>query len=367
MDMELKEQETKAKNDAIQATVKKDARNARMNRLLLLRKEQKNDEEQSTTETNGKCNETDMEHTSETNGKSSEKTLNDKQILSGILENDIFAKNDNILSTKMTTNTKYFGRENKHLSGNFDDSEGYYVVRLGDIIRGKYEVIGNQGRGVYSSVLRVRELIARKHGPRYVKQHTSHINVNKEEEEDEDMNDERQVFVIKVIRNNEHMKKQGLREIEFLSQVKERDPNNNKYCIKIIESFEYRNHICLVFEAMVCDLRSLLKKIGANQGLSIQATWQYTRQLLKALSLLHELEIIHADIKPDNILVSSDHNSVRLCDFGSSFKCDEVEITPYLGSRFYRAPEISCVFICVCIYFYFVCLFSDWFEMGSVE
>ena len=33
-------------------------------------------------------------------------------------------------------------------------------------------------------------------------------------------------------------------------------------------------------------------------------------------------------------------NIVKVCDLGSASKIDDCEITPYLVSRFYRAPEI---------------------------
>jgi len=44
----------------------------------------------------------------------------------------------------------------------------------------------------------------------------------------------------------------------------------------------------------------------------------------------------------DNILVSADFGTVQLADFGSAIASDspELQVTPYLVSRFYRAPEI---------------------------
>ncbi|GJD11184.1 Serine/threonine-protein kinase PRP4 [Galdieria sulphuraria] len=51
-------------------------------------------------------------------------------------------------------------------------------------------------------------------------------------------------------------------------------------------------------------------------------------------------KMIHADLKPDNILVNEEKNMVKICDFGSACFTDECDITPYLVSRFYRAPEI---------------------------
>lgn len=46
------------------------------------------------------------------------------------------------------------------------------------------------------------------------------------------------------------------------------------------------------------------------------------------------------DIKPDNILVNESKLVLKLCDFGSASHINDNDITPYLVSRFYRAPEI---------------------------
>jgi serine/threonine-protein kinase PRP4 len=89
------------------------------------------------------------------------------------------------------------------------------------------------------------------------------------------------------------------------------------------------------------NLREVLKKYGKNGGLNIAAVRIYTKQLLLALSLLKKCNIIHADIKPDNMLVTASKSTLKLCDLGSASDVSENESTPYLVSRFYRAPEIS--------------------------
>ncbi len=96
-----------------------------------------------------------------------------------------------------------------------------------------------------------------------------------------------------------------------------------------------------MFECLNVNLRQVLKKFGKNQGLNLKAVRSYTAQLFLALSLLQKSRIIHADIKPDNVLVNENHATLKLADFGSAFYIEENEVTPYLVSRFYRAPEIS--------------------------
>ena len=50
--------------------------------------------------------------------------------------------------------------------------------------------------------------------------------------------------------------------------------------------------------------------------------------------------VLHADIKPDNILCDASQRLVKICDFGSAMLAGDNEVTPYLVSRFYRSPEV---------------------------
>ena len=59
------------------------------------------------------------------------------------------------------------------------------------------------------------------------------------------------------------------------------------------------------------------------------------------LALMRKANILHADLKPDNLLVNDARNILKICDLGSASDASENEITPYLVSRYYRAPEIS--------------------------
>lgn len=51
------------------------------------------------------------------------------------------------------------------------------------------------------------------------------------------------------------------------------------------------------------NLREVVKKFGKDVGLNIRAVRAYAHQLFLAMSLLRKCNVMHADIKPDNILV----------------------------------------------------------------
>ncbi|KAF9605419.1 hypothetical protein IFM89_017158 [Coptis chinensis] len=40
---------------------------------------------------------------------------------------------------------------------NFDNAEGYYTCRFGEVLYDQYEVIANLGKGVFSTVVRARD------------------------------------------------------------------------------------------------------------------------------------------------------------------------------------------------------------------
>jgi hypothetical protein len=45
-----------------------------------------------------------------------------------------------------------------HLNDNWDDSEGYYKIKIGELLNGQYAVYSVTGQGVFSNVVRARDL-----------------------------------------------------------------------------------------------------------------------------------------------------------------------------------------------------------------
>ena len=64
----------------------------------------------------------------------------------------------------------------------------------------------------------------------------------------------------------------------------------------------------------------VLAKFGAGVGIRIDAVRLYAKQLLKGLQLLNKLGIVHADLKPHNIVCSQNWSVIKMCDFGSAFR-----------------------------------------------
>jgi len=65
------------------------------------------------------------------------------------------------------------------------------------------------------------------------------------------------------------------------------------------------------------------------------------RQVLEGLAYLHAMNVIHRDIKPDNILVDRKKDVVKLCDFGVGklFAGEDDLVRKTEGTPFFLAPE----------------------------
>ena len=85
------------------------------------------------------------------------------------------------------------------------------------------------------------------------------------------------------------------------------------------------------------DLQMVLRR----EPLSIQRALSYIEQVCAGLGYAHSQGIIHRDIKPQNILLTADHSTAKIADFGvARFSIADSPITR-VGTNIYAPPEHS--------------------------
>jgi len=103
--------------------------------------------------------------------------------------------------------------------------------------------------------------------------------------------------------------------------------------------------IYLVFEFMETDLHAAIRASILQDIHKQYIIWQS----LKALKYMHSAELLHRDMKPSNLLLNSDC-LMKVADFGLARSLketvrtaadeDKAQLTDYVATRWYRAPEI---------------------------
>ena len=120
-------------------------------------------------------------------------------------------------------------------------------------------------------------------------------------------------------------------EVEVLSKL------HHPFINQILDNFETDTHFFIVMEYVCGDLLSFIRK---RNKLSESIAQIIFKQLIEGLKYIHKKNIIHRDIKLDNILIDTT-NTVKICDFGVSRKINKGEkIYERCGTPAYIAPEI---------------------------
>ncbi|XP_066991708.2 cyclin-dependent kinase-like 2 [Anabrus simplex] len=145
-----------------------------------------------------------------------------------------------------------------------------------------------------------------------------------------------QVVAIKKFIETEEdhaVRKMALREIRLLKKLR------HDNLVNLIEVFRRKRRFYLVFEFMD---HTVLEELEENvSGLGDETSRKYIFQVIRGIDFCHANNIVHRDVKPENVLVSR-LGVVKLCDFGFArcliFPGDNY--TDYVATRWYRAPEL---------------------------
>ena len=88
------------------------------------------------------------------------------------------------------------------------------------------------------------------------------------------------------------------------------------------------------------DHGSLLTQLGDNMGFGEDLGRLIFAQLLDGLEAIHNSNIVHRDIKIENIMLSGNDYTLKYVDFGFATEKSNGYLTSYLGTPNYAAPEV---------------------------
>ncbi|XP_067890786.1 striated muscle preferentially expressed protein kinase [Heterodontus francisci] len=126
----------------------------------------------------------------------------------------------------------------------------------------------------------------------------------------------------------------AVRELEILSQL------DHERIVYFHDAFEKKNSVIIVLE--LCAQEELFDRLIRKPCVLETELRLYIRQILEGISYLNQNNILHLDIKPDNILMAdSSSESVRICDLGNAqVVTPETPQFCRFGTPEYISPEI---------------------------
>lgn len=126
------------------------------------------------------------------------------------------------------------------------------------------------------------------------------------------------------------MYKSGLREAKVHLEL-----SNNENCVKMIMSWHQNTELFMVFELCRESVDDFVHRV---KQVPEKVVWSFLRDMLNALKSLHDRNLVHLDVKLENILITYD-NRFKLADFGLVCDVNQTRSQPEGDSR-YMAPEV---------------------------
>merc|ERR1712159_576344 len=164
---------------------------------------------------------------------------------------------------------------------------GYHVVNIGDPFQGRYHVIRKLGWGHFSTVWLAWDLT------------------------------DKSFVALKIVKSAPHYTETAVDEMKLLRTIHTAIPDDPGYphVVQLLDDFRingiHGSHVCMVFEVLGHNLLKFIIK-SSYRGISLPMAKTILRQTLLGLNYIHtKCNVIHTDIKPENILVCISQDEIQ--------------------------------------------------------
>lgn len=111
---------------------------------------------------------------------------------------------------------------------------------------------------------------------------------------------------------------------------------NHPHVAHIYDTGEHDGELYIVMEYI--QGRSLTSHLKTGPTLTLERTVRWTREICEGLDAAHSRNVLHHDIKPDNIMITN-QGEVKIVDFGLASFADVTQSHTGVGTPLYKAPE----------------------------
>ncbi|AIO00576.1 serine/threonine-protein kinase, putative [Leishmania panamensis] len=160
---------------------------------------------------------------------------------------------------------------------------GYHHVVIGEVYNDRYRVVKKLGWGYFSTVWLVWD---------YLKERYQ---------------------AMKIQKSAASYSEAAYDEIKLLTEIMEADPHKTRCCARLNDYFKHTGpngtHVCMLFDVYGENLLSLMERYE-YRGIPLPIVKCIARQVLIGLDHINSIDIIHTDLKPENVLLSTPKHSI---------------------------------------------------------
>ena len=181
------------------------------------------------------------------------------------------------------------------------------MINIGETIDNRYNILEHLGTGGMADVFEAKDLITSK------------------------------IVAIKILK--EELKDEKSNIASFSEEARSSASMSHQNIMEIYNEGSYKGCPYLVIEYL--ENQTLLDKIEYFTKFSVNEGCQIMLQLLEAISYTHRHNIIHRDIKPQNIMILS-NGMIKITDFGVATALNSTQLTQtnsVMGTVHYLPPE----------------------------